>query len=179
MNSEPARPAAVPDTLIPPLIPRAMGRQVSIDRGATPNNVPISVDHVSADAAASAPMPASAHGKFSPRIEATANSMNNPPLANTCVAVRWVDCGSVAIVNWSFSFARQRVSAVDVRKNAINNAAHGQPTAVTTTPIKNAAHWPETVSDPRCLAQPVMMPAMIAPIRPRMISAWSIVSPSL
>ena len=156
-----------------------MGRHVNIDRGAAPNRVPISVDQVSADAAASAPVPASAHQKFPVRAQAMLNSMNNPPLANTCVAVRSVDCGSVDIVNFSFSFARQRVSAVDVRKNAINNAAHGQPTAVTIIPMKNAAHWPEDVSEPRCLAHPVMMPAAMAPIRPRMISAWSIVSPRL
>ena len=52
IHSAPAISASVPASVMPPDIPVATGRQVRIERGVPRANVPISVAHVSAVAAA-------------------------------------------------------------------------------------------------------------------------------
>ena len=86
-QSAPAISALVPRNVTPPESPVSVGRNVRIETGRRRASVPISVAHVSADAAANAPAKAALNGALALRA-ATAHSVATPPFARTCHAVR-------------------------------------------------------------------------------------------
>jgi hypothetical protein len=86
MNNAPATAAALPAPVIAPDVPASAGRPVVIMRGGALLSTPISVAHVSAVAAASAPV--QAENRAAARWAsvcgyARASSAATPPLAST------------------------------------------------------------------------------------------------
>src|SRR5439155_12476424 len=87
----PATPPSVPRAVIPPDVPRVTRRPEVMRRGGKGEKAPTSVAHVSAAAAAMAPL-AALHAPNSAATVAT------PPLASTCRAVRRGPCRSASWV---------------------------------------------------------------------------------
>ncbi len=81
IHSAPAISASVPGSVIPPDRPVAIGRKLTIERGACRASVPISVAHVSAVAAAYAPANASAQRMSCVNPKPTAHAVATPPFA--------------------------------------------------------------------------------------------------
>src|SRR6202040_763697 len=83
MNRAPATPAAVPAREMPPEVPGSTLLPEIIDIGRPATRVPISVAHVSAADAASAPAPIASHTGDAATRDPRAAPAYTPPLANT------------------------------------------------------------------------------------------------
>lgn len=135
----PASCASVPGSVMPPERPVATGLNVRIERGVCRANVPISVAHVSADAAANAPAKAIAYCGF--HIDATAQTVAIPPLAMTCRKSR----GPCLPTSTSVRLRARptRDNTADGIKNTNKTAAYAQPPAAkTAVPTMTAAPAP-------------------------------------
>jgi hypothetical protein len=125
MTAAPSTPPAVPKKVIPPLAPVATEAPVVMRRGGAEERVPISVAHVSAAAAASAP----ANAGQDPSSAATAAT---PPFATTWRALRRPP---------------PRVNKLPETKKARSSNQPRQPTPQTVaTPTASAAAAPAVVS---------------------------------
>src|SRR5688500_6673845 len=88
MAAAPATPPSVPAAVMAPDVPGAASLPLRIERGRPPSEMPVSVDQVSAAAAAIAPAPAASQVTEPVAIQAIAASANTPPLDITCSASR-------------------------------------------------------------------------------------------
>src|SRR5579871_6551591 len=130
--------AALPNTVTPPERPASTRFSVRIETGAVRERVPISVPHVSADAAANAPANAAANAAAQgpPRVAASAQSDATPPLASTCQPLRGVPC----------ALPVREISADGIKKANKTAAAAQPPAPKTIAPTTNAAAAPSSVS---------------------------------
>ncbi len=122
--------------------PAATGRNVKIETGARRESIPISVPHVSADAAANAPAKAVASGPS-----------RDAETTQSAACRRWRNLPRVArslffVAASALSLrGRRRESSVEGMKNARSTAAARQPPAPNTAPpTTNAAIAPPSVS---------------------------------
>lgn len=86
MTAAPSRPPEVPRTVMPPEVPGATFAPLVMSRGGVALRPPISVDQVSAAAAATAPANATTNAGWSPA--SNAHPAATPPLAKTCAGRR-------------------------------------------------------------------------------------------
>src|SRR5581483_812174 len=142
-QAEPAALAIDPSAVTPPDMPAATGSNVTIERGRTRDAVPISVPHVSADAAASAPAKAAAERELPPSRQTAAT----PPFASTWRPSRGPALASAIAARLRSPPIRER-SVHGTKKANSTPAARTPPVPNVSVPVTHAASAPLRVRAP-------------------------------
>ena len=147
MNTAPISPAPSPRVVIPPDVPAGTVFHVTIERGAAADDIPASVAHVSAVAAAIAPAPATFQMAAGHSTLAIASNANTPPFAITCHASRRPVFSTMSRAESDFAAGLTRERNVELRKKANSIASHVQPATAHAAPTASAARVPLPVRD--------------------------------
>jgi hypothetical protein len=177
MKSAPPSAASNPDIVTPPEVPAARRLPETIETGSPAARVPISVAHVSAADAASAPIPKAYHAGAGETEWANAASTKRPPLASTCQASLSSFFSSIGVRRRAFLRPPIFDNVVAATKCATSSAPQLHPAITATVPARVAAAAPLADSARALRPASATIPAANTPIAARTPSTIRICYP--